>query len=240
MNEAVYEGLVGVLLSEAFTRYEKEYLNSLPSEDELSERYPITEKELRSVEKYRRRSEKIKKYGRPLAAVYLRRAVAVLLITVSLAFGAMMLNGEVRAAVVNAIVQTFDKFLSISFNNDSAQSDENLNIYDFDVLSNIPDGYELVKEREDGHQRYYEFKNENNVMLCVIVAYTDGTSIGLDNEHSTFEEIEIDGNEAYKSINNSTVPNFVDVVVIKGNVVLDVNGFANEETIIAIAEAIIK
>lgn len=240
MNESVKNDLFDVVLSEAFRRYEEEYLNSLPSEDEANERYPLPEGELRSVERYRKRLEKEKKYGRPLAVVRLRRAAVIVLAALSLAFGAMMLNGEVRAAVGKAIVQVFERFTEIEFRGGREGADERRSIYDYDVLSNIPEGYKLIEEKENTHERYYVFADFADVKLRVKIIYSEGYGIGLDNEYSFLEEIEIDGNKAYKNVNTSTDPFYISIIVPENNIVLSISGFESDETMVGIAEAIIK
>ncbi len=238
MTESINEKLFDVLLNEAFARYGDEINADLPPAEELNKKYPLSKKEFSSVLRYQRRFEKEKKYGRPLSAVYLRRVVAAVLIVVSVFFAAIMMNAEVRTAVRNAIVLVFDKFVEITPPTPTDNS-KSMSVYDFDVLPNVPEGYELTESIEKGSLRSYCFADGDGKELYVNL-FSAGVSVGIDNEHSVIEKIEIDGNEAYLQVDLSEEPRFVSVIVIKENIVLMVTGYENEETMTRIAEAIIK
>ena len=89
-------------------------------------------------------------------------------------FGATMLNGEVRAAVGKAIVQFFEKYVKIIPSNNSdgtSEESDSLNIYDFEVLSNIPEGYEVINSSENNSMREFDFLNASNEYLYVCITY---------------------------------------------------------------------
>ena len=243
MTDSINSRKFDLLLAEAFSRYEEKLNAPIPSDEELAERYRLPDEELRSVLKYRKKAETVRKYGRPVYAVYLRRAVAVVFIAVFVLFGAVMLNEKVRAAVGNAIVRFFEKYvmiISTGENGRTSDESESPSIYDFDVLPHIPDGYETVKARETQTMREFDFINEKGYDLHVLIRYSGGFEIGMDNENSKIEKIEIDGNEAYRQIELSEEPNFVTVVLIKDNIVFQVIGYENYEIITEIAEKIVK
>ena len=239
MTGSVNSKMFDLLLMEAFLRYEEKLNGEIPSDTELSVRYPLPEKEKRSVVKYQKKVAKEKKYGRPMYVVFLRRAVAIVLIAVSVLFGSLLMNEKVRAAVSNAIVQIFEKYVKLIPWNTEEKSDS-MNIYDYDVLSHIPDGYETVKAREIQTMREFGFVNEEGYDLYVCVRYDEGFEISIDNDNSIIEMIEIDGNEAFRQIELSEEPPFVSVIVIKGNIVFQINGYENYEIITEIAEKIVE
>ena len=239
MTGSVNSKMFDLLLTEAFLRYEEKLNGEIPSDTELSVRYPLPEKEKRSVVKYQKKVAKEKKYGRPMYVVFLRRAVAIVLIAVSVLFGSLLMNEKVRAAVSNAIVQIFEKYVKLIPWNTEEKSDS-MNIYDYDVLSHIPDGYETVKAREIQTMREFGFVNEEGYDLYVCVRYDEGFEISIDNDNSIIEMIEIDGNEAFRQIELSEEPPFVSVIVIKGNIVFQINGYENYEIITEIAEKIVE
>ncbi|MBR7032075.1 MAG: DUF4367 domain-containing protein [Clostridia bacterium] len=240
MNEAKKNGLENVVFAAAFSGYEDEYFASLPSAEELNDRYPLPRKELRSVEKYFKMSEKIKKYGRPLYSVYLRRAVAVILIAVSVLFASLMMNEKVRAEFGNAIVRFFEKYVRISIPEEQTfDESDSLSIYDLDVLSAVPDNYKNVNVSESNVRRVFDFVNDDGSQLCIRVVYSKSVSIDFDSEYSTFKKSEINGYETYIQI-ESREPRSVFVAVFKKNIVLIINGYEREEIMTAIAGEIIK
>ena len=243
MNESINSKMFDLLLETAFSKYEEKLNSDIPSDEELAQRFPLPREEIRSVLKYQKKAEKIKKYGKPLGVIYLRRAVAIVLIAVTVLFGATMLNGEVRAAVGKAIVQFFEKYVKIIPSNNSdgtSEESDSLNIYDFEILSHIPKEYEIISVDEGTNIRVFDFSDKDGNYLFVSISYSDAISVALDNEVSSFDIMEIDGNEAYKQVDSSEDPCFVSITVFKRNIVLVVNGYSNEEIITGIAETIIK
>ena len=243
MNESINSKMFDLLLETAFSKYEEKLNSDIPSDEELAQRFPLPREEIRSVLKYQKKAEKIKKYGKPLGVIYLRRAVAIVLIAVTVLFGATMLNGEVRAAVGKAIVQFFEKYVKIIPSNNSdgtSEESDSLNIYDFEVLSNIPEGYEVINSSENNSMREFDFLNASNEYLYVCITYPNYYTVELDIENSNFEEIQIDDNEAYRQVDTTEEPNNISIIVLKKNIVLIIMGYGTSETLTEIAESIIK
>lgn len=243
MTDSMKAKTFDLLLSSAFANYEEKINGEIPSDEELAGRYSIPAEEVRSVLKYQKRAEKVKRYGKPLGVIYLRRAVAIVLISVTVLFGATMLNGEVRAAIGKAIVQFFEKYVRIIPTSGSEQSGDesgSLNIYDFDVLSNIPEGYEVLSIDENNSKREFDFMNTANEYLYVCITYPEYYSIDIDRERSNIEEIQIDENEAYRQVDMTEEPNYVSIMVLKKNIVFIIMGYGTSESITEIAESIIK
>lgn len=118
VKEEVFDGILKAALYEYIYDLDK----SLPSDEEIAQMYPISRKEAR---KYKRIA-KVNKYRAPLTVVYLRRAAAAVLVAVSLSFGLLATSAKVRAAIVDTVVEWYDKYIKIDFGNASdADTDEN-------------------------------------------------------------------------------------------------------------------
>ena len=243
MTGSVNSKMFDLLLTEAFLRYEEKLNGEIPSDAELSVRYPLPEKEKRSVVKYQKKVAKEKKYGRPMYVVFLRRAVAIVLIAVSVLFGSLLMNEKVRAAVSNAIVQIFEKYVKIipSFGQgQTGDETDALDIYDFDVLSNIPEEYKVKNVSEDSKMRIFECTKEDRYNLHICIRYSENLELGFDTEYSSFEKFNLGGNDAYIQVYTYEEPYYVCLTVLKNNIVLIVDGYENAEKIKNIAGTIIK
>ena len=242
MSEFLNSKKFNLLLADAFSEYEEETNGKLPPDEELSAHYPLAAEELRSILKYQKRAEKTKRYGRPPAVIYLRRVAAVVLVIVSVFFCSLMLNSKVRGAVGNAIVEFFERYVHIipSGSEQIDNATNEMSIFDFDVFSNIPKEYKALNVAENDSSREFDFTIGDKDYLHVLVCYSDGFEISVNREHSTVEEITIDGNEAFLQVDMTEEPNYVSVTVFKNNIVIFIDGYEKRDKIIGIAEAIIN
>ncbi|MBQ7474705.1 MAG: hypothetical protein IJS78_02155 [Clostridia bacterium] len=104
MNESVNNGRIDVIITKAFSSYQDDYLDSLPPDGELNGKYPISEKELRFFERFQKKTERRKKYGKPLPIIYMRRAAVAVLIAVPVFLAVFVMNAGARTTVKNAAV----------------------------------------------------------------------------------------------------------------------------------------
>ncbi len=211
VQEEVFEGLITSALKE-YIAYQDV---CMPSDEEMEEMYPPSKKKLK---KYLRMA-KARKYNVSLPVLYLRRVAVVFLVLVSVTFGVLMTDGEVRASVRNAVVKWYDKYVQISFSEsaDESETNETNNFVETTDVSEIeqeneneeipdmkdlkigyvPDGFELLSSTELENTKEYMYMGQNDSCILINIYSSDNTEIAMDNEHTDYEEICVNGNEAY-------------------------------------------
>ena len=135
------------LLKAAFEEYCREQEESLPGEDELRDRFPPKEDE---CEKYCKKARRIER-GNSAAMKALRRAAVIALAVTLTAFGVLMLNEDVRAAVLGLFVgQTEDGSTVVRFSGSDDESEpvEEKSIYDVSV-GYVPEGFVLNEIQDE-------------------------------------------------------------------------------------------
>ncbi|MBR4000718.1 MAG: DUF4367 domain-containing protein [Clostridia bacterium] len=216
INEAVFD----TVLAQAFMdEFEQEM-------DEL-EKEPLEHKEL--PEKYRtieRRyynrlyGNKTKKY------LYLRRAVACILICMSIGFVCLMAAPNVRATLWESMVTFYEKYLKIDFGADNGEQ-----IGEF-YAGYIPDGFTQTDVYESTQINTYQFE-KGSLIFTINYIYSDDKTLKFDGEQGTPYPIRINDHEAYRiEYNNQTNS----VVWRLGNYVFVVEGNIFLEELVKIAE----
>ncbi len=202
VQEEVFEGIITAALNEYIIAENA----LLPSDEELSQMYPVSKKKLK---KYKRKASE-RKYGIPMPFVYIRRVAVVFLVVISVSFCALVTNGEVRAAIVNAVVKWYGEYVQISFSQLSNESEENddsvtedtaelIKIPDFkDInIGYVPKGYELISSTEESDLREYMYSAENGDYMIIGIYVSNTADIAADVEFLKYEIISINGNETY-------------------------------------------
>lgn len=191
------------ILRDAYYEETKQELAYLPSDDELRREFPITKE---------KRDKFIKRvYGKrkPVYISYLQRVAVFVLVFSAVTFGAMMLNPEIRADMLEKGIKLFDKYIQFDFSED--KSDYTV---DFDniEIGYIPEGYELiyesVLENSLGYV-YYNQKNDGNIAIDVITDTTD-IDTNISDAFTSFEPININGFDGYTSYDSK---NFCSLIV---------------------------
>ncbi|MBR6808262.1 MAG: DUF4367 domain-containing protein [Clostridia bacterium] len=237
LQNAVFEGV----LTTALHTYMEWELDSLPSDEELSVMYPTSQKMLK---KYRKKAKSAHRKG-PVAVVYLRRVAVIFLAVISLIFGVMMTDADVRAAVVESVVTWCGKYVKIDFKNSSAPAQTKTNSNsesaptpDMEslVIEYVPEGYILSTEIEEIGYREYLYMTETGEYLLISIENTNNIGIGLDVESSELEKFTVNGHEAYLSYNHTDQVG----TLVFGNKVytVSVTGIIAKSELIKIAENI--
>lgn len=190
VKEEVFDGILKAALNEYIYELDK----SLPSDEEIAQMYPISRKKAR---KYKRIA-KVNKYRAPLTIVYFRRAVAAVLVAVSLSFGLLATSAKVRAAIVDTVVEWYDKYIKIDFGN-ASDADTDTEMPDFKSLNiaYIPDGFEQTSSDESEYSREYLYTADNGDYVFIGIYSSESTQLAADIEYSEYEKITINGNDAY-------------------------------------------
>ena len=134
INDSIFDALFRQAVIESVERK----VRALPAEDEL--------KDIIFSERHEKRMEKLfssslRKSRIAKAAKFARRAAAVILIVSTFLFGALMTSQDVRATVVNTIVQWFEQFDFFT----SDQADEPTAII---LPSYMPEGFTDIQSSQ--------------------------------------------------------------------------------------------
>jgi len=180
INEAVFD----TVLAQAFMdEFEQEM-------DEL-EKEPLEHKEL--PEKYRKierryynrlYGNKTKKY------LYLRRAVACILICMSIGFACLMAAPNVRATLWESMVTFYEKYLKIEFGADNGEQ-----IGEF-YAGYIPDGFVRTDVFESKLKNTYQYENDS-LIFTINYYYSTEKTLVFDSEQGMPHPIRINGQEAF-------------------------------------------
>lgn len=230
MNEELNEGIFDAALKKAFCDYTDNLLDSFPDCETLSEKYPLSKKEERFFE----RIMKEKKYGKPLALVYLSRAAVIFLCFVTLAAAVMLSSPTVRAAVKNVFMQWFEKYTLFTFVQTEPGKDDFQNVEDVKI-GYIPEGYELGFEDKSSQICIYAYYlNEDGLVVSVFENGT--TDLFPDNERSEYTKMNINGHESWLIYDEANVGGTIIIVGNKISVTVDAN--VEKDELIKIAESI--
>lgn len=234
MNEELNEEIFDAVLKKAFCDYTDNLLDSFPDCETLSEKYPLPKKE----ERFFDRVMKEKKYGKPLALVYLSRAAVIFLCFVTLAAAVMLSSPTVRATVKNVFMQWFEKYTLFTFVQTEPEKDDFQNVEDVKI-GYIPEGYELgFEDKVPGSITYIYYTIDDNPDLDIMInIFENGTTdLFPDNERSEYTKININGHESWLIYDESNVGGTIIIVGTKISVTVDAN--VEKDELIKIAESI--
>lgn len=192
------EELFCAICREEFLRYVKKKGAEYPSKDELDAMYTFSTRGRRRL----LRALKADRYGKPLFVVYLQRVAILLLVTVTVAFGVLMTNTELRAAIINAFIKWNEKNIEFDFSVDDPVSDSSdsseVNI-DSIKINYVPKHMYLTYTLENDNVRIYTYldSSNENVDLMIEIHYDNNIGAFVDNEEYDYQEIEINNKKAY-------------------------------------------
>lgn len=151
------------MLKEAVTANFHNKMRAMPPEEELLRKYPPSAEhicKMNSLFLQERRRETIK-----IRLNYAKVAVFILCLASTILFSILMFNPQVRAVVRDAIVQFFDGFARIEYN----EPDETPKTAQSFTPGYLPEGYELIKTEEYGDNCFviYEDADGNRLMLNI-------------------------------------------------------------------------
>jgi len=185
-NQAYSEAL----LRQAVIENYKRELSAIPSDEQLAQLYAFSKHHETRMRRLFVR-ERRRTFSR-VALFYLKRALAVLLIAVTLVFGLLMLNPNVRAAVRDVIIEWHDKFTSFTFSGEIADiAIEWRPIY-------LPEGF--VESEVLKYGAFTDIIYTNHEGVEIRFSFTDahdGFSASIDNENRLIESVEINGIDAF-------------------------------------------
>ncbi len=183
------------LLQMACAEHARQEMEALPTSQQLQELYPDTGKLTRRVMAAIQAQRK--GTGRRLRIV--KRVAVAAAILASLLFGTLMVNAEIRAAVVNTVIEWTERDIGIRFEVEGVP------------LSALPEGYgphyipeglifdeKMSLQETDGSFFYTYASADGKVILDIQVGIAqNGSAYWIDNEHLEHERITFNGVTAY-------------------------------------------
>lgn len=182
------------LISLVVTEAEERELAAMPSLKEMNAQFHPSEQFQQKMErllKKAQRKEEWKHIWKPTKKVL----VAFTSVVTVLAFALLPVKA-VQDAVVDTLIQWRDGFMSIIYSVEGENPP--LNLPAQIELNYIPDGYTLISEENSEYDRYIaEFvAGEDEWCTVRVVAIDSSQEIGVDNEFTTYYNLEFNGHNA--------------------------------------------
>lgn len=175
-------------MTKALTLYQEELLSSLPADDELED-YVFSAKFEKKMKKL------IKAQRRPYYNMTntISKRVAIIIITTLIALSTMVMSTKaMRDPLVHFIVETYDRFSMLIFDNDNTDTKMN-KIEEFYIPQYMPYGYVLVSQNDYGTVIIYEYQNEDGIILAYEQYTLDSNNIMIDTENTETQSVKING-----------------------------------------------
>ena len=241
------EELFDAICRAEFSRYIKNKCETYPSKEELDAMYSVPKRGRRRL----MRAIKAEQYGKPLFVVYLQRVAILLLVTITVAFGVLMTNTEVRAEIGNVIIEWCEKYIKFDFNggketiveiddtegssDTSDQSFESNPIYDYEI-GYIPEGFDLENSKERGYTRNYIYYDAIDNCVGISINDSNHSTYSVDIENNEYTEIIINGKKAYCLYDDSVGSG--SIIANEAEYIIYVYGTVSKEELIKIFENI--
>lgn len=176
------------LLKKAFNDYFERTLAILPSDEELAARYPYPESSLKIARRiYKRHRRKT-----PVWLRYLGRAAVILFAVVSLTFGLLLTDSNVRAAVSNFFMRDRGDHVEIDFNNgeelvleDERSDTTEMKPIEFEIRY-IPDGFELTEDNGTDKKKAYKYESSGGDWITIEICKKEDVE---DKEYRTYKNM---------------------------------------------------
>jgi len=172
--------LFDALFSQAVIDNYEDEIRSIPSESELAKLYTFSDLHTARMEKLIRSAERFEKMQTTIK--WIRRSAAVMVVALTVLFGALMTVSDVRAVIVKTVIEWFDKFTK--FTSEQADPDE----MEEWAPSYIPEGFLETARDNFAGMLTISYENENTVIdfTCVVAS----GSISVDNENQNYFIVE--------------------------------------------------
>lgn len=162
INDVIFDAL----LREAVAANFREKMEAMPSEEELLRENPPSDRHVRRMKAIFAMERRMRIRGTLFK--YTKAAVLVICIAATLFFALLMTNSNVRAAVRDAIVQVWEDFTSVKYD-DSTVSEKSAQ--DFS-LGYIPIGYSFDSAVENGDNFLSVYTDAHNNTLILNISPT--------------------------------------------------------------------
>lgn len=229
-NEKIFEAILASAFRDAALLDIEEAGNCEPVR--LSEKH--LREERRAYNRYKLRKSLSFATENPV----LRKKAAAVMIAGSVGFAGLVSMPEVRAAVGNAVVRFFDKYVSLDFTSPGGGA-VNYDEYKY-AFGYIPEGFGLTKEIGNPISKEYRYENGDGKWFAVSYSLSSATVIENDIEHSEYSETTVNGYKAYLFRSGEDGREYVRLIFDDETSVFRIGGNIPESEIIKIAQEISK
>lgn len=173
--EAVFDDIFEAMLRRAVIENLDREIDAM--EDDVKREGPFA-----FSERHERRMKKL--FARTLwretftsLSMWSRRVAAAVLIAVTLLFGALMFVPEVRAVVMDTVVEWYEKFTQFIFH-----SEENAAADAHWIITELPEGYEHLDSEYGEDMSYVDYANPLTGEMILFEYSRENRSISINNE----------------------------------------------------------
>ncbi|MFI3326913.1 MAG: DUF4367 domain-containing protein [Clostridia bacterium] len=222
------------ILSEALLRYQNERIDN---------KYPLTGEYNEQMEPNKQTEEKINRLIQLEKKPYfilintIGKRVACIIIAMILAMTTTVLSVEAfREPFINYIIETYEEWSTISFNNSESQNSEGIVLNEIYEPSYIPEGFTKTFEEELSLSYFCEYSNANNEIIVYQQNLLNNIQVNIDTEATVTEKIYINNVEAIFYENKGQ-----NHILLKGDqYVFFIAGNIEKSELIKVAESIEK
>lgn len=237
LNKKQKESLFEALLSYAVKESAMQEIKEMPNEEQIKEKIQLSEtfenkmKTLINKQRYKRIAKEVYFYSKKVAVF-----VAVI---ISISFGTLMTAEAVQQAVINTVVEWYEDYNGFIFENTSGKSDiDILEESEIKKLSYIPNGFELIESEEMAEYNIYIYGNEKGTNLVFSAeVVTDKSHTFIDNEHTDYEIIQINGKDVYLLSGKGDNYDYASAMWIDGNIVYDIESWIGVIEVIRVVKS---
>ncbi len=238
LNKKQKESLFEALLSYAVKESAIKEINEMPTEEQIKESVHFSA----SFDNKMKKLINKLRYKRIFKNVYLySKKVAIFVsVIVSLGFGTLMTAEAVQQAVIKTVVEWYDDHNGYIFENTSNKSrEEILSESKIKLPTYIPEGFELSQAEDYDSFKLYVYKNKEgkNLVFNAIVV-TDKSETFIDNEHTDYEIIEINGKETYLFSGKGKNYDYASTIWMEGNIKYEIDSWIGVIEVIRMAKSL--
>ena len=121
----------------------------------------------------------------------LRRAAVVVLAVCSVLFGASMMIEPIRAALFGAVMEMFDEYVDVRWNDGEWRNPQKLT--EIKETSYIPEGYEVSEVYRSDYENCIIYKKDGVEALYIVQDTWLSSNVLYDNKNAEYSYIEING-----------------------------------------------
>lgn len=184
MKDVIFEALFRQAVIDRF----EEELAAVPSNDELSRLYSFSEKHILKMRKLFSSDRRIMRAA--AFAKWTKRTAAAIVITTTVLFAALMFVPEVRAAVVNTIIEWYEEFTKFT-SKGQPPSEPHAWIPEY-----VPEGYAEIGRTSSAGMISIDYQDTSGNLLFFISSPSDN-SLSVNNEDVEYRKEVLDGVEYY-------------------------------------------
>lgn len=193
MKDRLFEIMLRAAVEEDFNRE----LQKLPKEEDLADDCELSLPTRIKIEKMIRESYRHSILFR--VGKIAKKAAVVAAIIVPVSLGSLLSVEASRNAIFNALLEWKSDHADIRYQEEGASSDKKSSVSDSIIEpAYLPNGFAEARKVTVGHKTEIEYQNQQGEKILLSQGpLSEGGNLGVDTEHTTEKEIEINGEKAF-------------------------------------------